>query len=279
MKTMKASRRNIYGMTLILIMLVLLVTGACTGAHTSTSTPAATTNSTTMSTLTTTTIPTTSTSTSPTNSTTMPTLTTTTIPTTSTSTTPVIGDGEATEFDGHALTPISQQTNRALKGTQHIDEATYTLTIDGLVDHPLSLSYADLQAYPQISQLMDLNCVEGWNFTAKWTGPALSAIFADAGVQSAAKIAIFYTADVPTGYTSLDLSYIDDNNIIIALKDNDITLTADRGFPFQVVAMGKYGYKWAKWVTRIELSSDTGFRGFWESYGYNNNADVNGPRF
>ena len=203
-----------------------------------------------------------------------------TVPTlaTTTSTYPN-GEVEATEYNGKKLTPISQQNNNALKGTQHIDKATYTLTVDGLVDHPLTLSYADLQAYPQISQLMDLNCVEGWNFTAKWTGPALSAIFAAAGVQSGAKIAIFYTADVPTGYTSLDLSYIDDNNIIIALKDNDITLPADRGFPFQVVAMGKYGYKWAKWVTRIELSSNTNFRGYWESKGYNNNGDVNGPQF
>ena len=105
----------------------------------------------------------------------------------------------------------------------------------------------------------------------------LSAIFAHAGVQSGAKIAIFYTADDPEGFTSLDLSYIKDNNIIIALKDNDITLSADRGFPFQVVAMSKYGYKWAKWVTRIELSANTGFMGYWERNGYNNNADVNIP--
>ena len=174
---------------------------------------------------------------------------------------------------------MSEQNNNALNGTQYIDQATYTLTIDGLVDHPLKLSYADLQAYPQISQLMDLNCVEGWSFTAKWTGPSLSAIFADAGVQSAAKIAIFYTTDDPDGFTSLDLSYIMDNNIIIALKDNDITLPPERGFPFQVVAMSKFGYKWAKWVTRIEISSDTSFRGYWEGYGYNNNGDINGPAF
>lgn len=187
------------------------------------------------------------------------------------------GEIEATEFMGVQLTPISQQDNNALKGTQYIDKDTYILTVDGLVDHPLYLTYADLEAYPQISQLMDLNCVEGWNFTAKWTGPAISAIFADAGVKPEAKIIIFHTADVPEGYSSLDLDYIINNNIIIALKDNDITLTADRGFPFQVVAMSKFGYKWAKWVTRIELSDNTSFRGFWESYGYNNNADVNGP--
>lgn len=191
----------------------------------------------------------------------------------------VPGEIEATEFMGHKLTPISQQNNNALKGTQYIDKSTYKLTVDGLVDHPLNLSYADLQAYPQISQLMDLDCVEGWSFTAKWTGPALTAIFSDAKVKPEAKIAIFHTADVPEGYSSLDLSYINDNNIIIALKDNDITLTADRGFPFQVVAMSKFGYKWAKWITRIELSSNTNFRGYWESGGYNNNADVKGPAF
>ena len=151
-----------------------------------------------------------------------------------TSKTAINGEIEATEFQGIKLTPINKQNNNALAGTQHIDQATYRLTVDDLVDHPLSLSYADLQVYPQISQLMKLNCVEGWNFTAKWTGPSLSSIFTDAGIQQSAVIAIFYTADVPIGYTSLDLKNINDNNIIIDLKDNDITLPADRGFPFQV---------------------------------------------
>ncbi len=187
------------------------------------------------------------------------------------------GEVEATEFMGVQLTPINQQNNNALVGTQLIDKDSYILTVDGLVDHPLQLTYADLQAYPQVSQLMDLNCVEGWKFTAKWTGPALNAIFADAGVQSGAKIVIFYTTDAVEGYSSLDLDYVINNNIIIALKNNDITLPPDRGFPFQVVAMSKFGYKWAKWVTRIELSDNTSFRGFWESHGFNNNADVNGP--
>jgi DMSO/TMAO reductase YedYZ molybdopterin-dependent catalytic subunit len=124
---------------------------------------------------------------------------------------------------------------------------------------------------------MDLNCVEGWNFTAKWTGPALSAIFKDAGVQSQAVIAIFYTADDDKGYTSMDVNYLSSNNIILGMKLNDITLPPDRGFPFQVVANSKFGYKWAKWVTRIELSSNTKFRGYWESNGYNNDASITGP--
>lgn len=60
-----------------------------------------------------------------------------------------IGEVEAKEFMGQELTPIGAQKNNALAGTQYIDKTTYTLTVDGLVDHPLSLSYADLQAYPK----------------------------------------------------------------------------------------------------------------------------------
>ena len=196
-----------------------------------------------------------------------------------TTNTEVPGEVEAVEFLGTKLTPIKQQNNNALTGSQHIDKATYALTIDGLVDKPLTLSYDDLLGFTQISKLMPLNCVEGWSFTAKWTGPSLVDLFGAAKVQSGAKIAIFYTKDVPTGYSSLDLSYINAKNIIIGLKLNDLTLPDNRGFPFQVVAESKYGYKWSKWITRIELSDNLNFRGYWESAGYNNQADDSGPAF
>lgn len=195
------------------------------------------------------------------------------------SSTQTSGEVEATEFQGVKLTPTEDQGNNALKGTQVVDRESYRLVVDGLVERPLSLSYADLQAYGQESWLMDLNCVEGWGFTAKWTGPSLPAILDDAGVKPEAIIAIFHTADVDRGYTSLDLKYVRDNNILLALKLNDVTLSPERGFPFQVVAKQKFGYKWAKWVTRIELSSDTNFRGYWESAGYSNDAGDKGPAF
>jgi DMSO/TMAO reductase YedYZ molybdopterin-dependent catalytic subunit len=187
---------------------------------------------------------------------------------------PPSGEVEAKEFMGEKLTPISQQRNNALAGTKVINNETYRLVVDGLADSPLSLSYADLLSYPQVSKLVYLPCVEGWGFTAKWTGPTLNSIFADAKVRPEATIAIFYTADDTNGYTSLLLDYIRGNNIIIALKDNDITLSPSRGFPFQVVAEGKFGYKWAKWVTRIELSANTNFRGYWESRGYSNDGNI-----
>jgi len=186
---------------------------------------------------------------------------------------------EATEFQGTQLTPIKQQGNNALAGTQNIDGQTYKLIVDGLVENPLTITYEQLLSYPQESWLMTFNCVEGWNFTAKWTGPQINSIFKNAKVKPEAKIVIFYTADDPRGYSSLDLGYIRDNNILLAMKLNDITLPPERGFPFQVAAKSKFGYKWAKWVVRMELSSDTNFRGYWETAGYNNNADENGPAF
>lgn len=191
----------------------------------------------------------------------------------------VAGEVEATEYQGTKLTAISEQRTNAISGTQEIDRAGYTLTIDGMVDNPLTLSYADLQARDQQSWLMDLNCVEGWSFTGKWTGPSLAALLTEAGLQSCASVAIFRTADATDGYTSLRVDYLMDNDIMLGMKINDVTLPPHRGFPFQVVAKTKFGYKWAKWTTHIELTDDEEFRGFWEARGYHNEADDTGPAF
>ena len=148
-----------------------------------------------------------------TNITTSATQSATTMTSTSTSTpvstSTMTGEVEATEFQGTKLTPIKAQLLNGIEGTLNINQATYILTIEGMVDHPITFTYADLEALPQISVLATLECVEGWSYTAKWTGPSLAAILAQAGIQSGSVIAIFDTADDPDGFTSLDLSYID----------------------------------------------------------------------
>jgi DMSO/TMAO reductase YedYZ molybdopterin-dependent catalytic subunit len=60
---------------------------------------------------------------------------------------------------------------------------------------------------------------------------------------------------------------------------NNITLLTERGYPFQLVAEDKWGYKWIKWVTEIELSDNNNYEGYWESRGYNNNGDLSGSKF
>jgi DMSO/TMAO reductase YedYZ molybdopterin-dependent catalytic subunit len=56
---------------------------------------------------------------------------------------------------------------------------------------------------------------------------------------------------------------------------NNVTLPAERGFPFQLVAESKWGYKWIKWVTEIELSDNLNYKGYWESRGYSNGGNLN----
>jgi len=55
---------------------------------------------------------------------------------------------------------------------------------------------------------------------------------------------------------------------------NNVTIPPERGYPFMVVAESKWGYKWIKWVTKIEISNNTSYQGYWESRGYSNNGDL-----
>lgn len=183
---------------------------------------------------------------------------------------------ETLEYEGVELTPIDEQRNNAIKGTQYLYPDDYRLEITGMVNETIILTYDDILAYPSVSKAVPLDCVEGWGFAAKWTGVKMETLLNEAGLQEGANTVVFYSED---GYsTALDLDYLLDNNIIVAYKINDITLPPARGFPLQLVAEGKYGYKWAKWIVKIEVI-DEDYEGYWESRGYNNNADVGGPRF
>ena len=93
----------------------------------------------------------------------------------------------------------------------------------------------------------------------------------EVGIDPSAKVVIFYASD---GYsTSLPLDYIIDDDIILAYKMNGVVLPPERGFPFQLVAESKLGYKWIKWITSMELSDDVNYRGYWESRGFSHEAD------
>jgi len=60
----------------------------------------------------------------------------------------------------------------------------------------------------------------------------------------------------------------------MAYSMNNITIPAERGFPFMLVAEEKWGYKWIKWITKIELSDDETYRGYWERRGYSDSGDL-----
>ena len=184
---------------------------------------------------------------------------------------------EIREYKGEKLDPIGNFYENSIKGPQRVDINAYRLKVGGLVDKPLSLAYDEVLARPAESRVIVVHCVEGWDVKVLWEGVPLAALIDAAGAKASATTVIFRSID---GYSSsLSLSYIRQKNVLLAFKMNGLTLPKDRGFPFEVAAEGKWGYKWARWVKEIELSDNPNFRGYWESRGYSNDGDFSGPMF
>lgn len=179
---------------------------------------------------------------------------------------------EVREYNGTELGSINDFRIEAINGVQNINVSSYRLVVSGLVQNETVFTYDDVVSkHTNYENVVNLHCVEGWEVTALWQGVRVNDLLEEAGYDQNAQVIIFYAQD---GYTTgLPLSYIVDNNIMIAYKVNNVTLPPEEGFPFQLVAEGKLGYKWIKWITRIEVSNDTSFRGYWESNGYDNNAN------
>ena len=185
---------------------------------------------------------------------------------------------EVRQYEGKDLSSINDFRENSIMGPQNVNIDEYSLAIHGLVTNGVTYTYDEvLSGYDSYRKVVTLGCVEGWDVTLLWEGLLLSDIFDEAGVLPNANTVIFRSVD---GYsTSLPLDYVVDNNLLLAYKMNDVTLPPARGFPFQLVAESKWGYKWIKWVNDIELSDDPSFHGYWEGYGYSNDGDINKPFF
>ncbi len=190
--------------------------------------------------------------------------------------TPAVARVEIRDYQGEKLGSVDDFRENSIAGPQIVDPVTYRLVVDGLVAHPASYDLGRLSALERRQKVVELICVEGWRVKALWEGIPIARLLADAEPLASANTVIFHGAD---GYTtSLPLATVVDRDLIVADKINGITLPTERGFPLQLVAEDKLGYKWAKWIVRIELGGDPSYRGTWESRGYPNGADVGGSR-
>jgi DMSO/TMAO reductase YedYZ molybdopterin-dependent catalytic subunit len=180
---------------------------------------------------------------------------------------------EIREYEGQALSSIDSFRENSIAGSQEVDVESYRLKITGLVDTTIELTYEEITGgFESHERVVTLDCVEGWSVTILWEGVRMRELFERAGPTEEAKVVILRAAD---GYsTSFPLSYFQENDILLALKMNGVPLPPERGFPFQLVAEGKWGYKWIKWVAEIEFSDDESHRGFWESRGYSSDGDL-----
>lgn len=149
----------------------------------------------------------------------------------------------------------------------------YRLKVTGLVDRPLELTLAQLQAMPATRLVKDFQCVTGWRVPdVPWTGVPLSALLDAAGVQAGGRAVRFVSFD--GAYTeSLTLEQARRADMLVAYEMHDKPVTRAHGGPVRLYAAPMYGYKSCKWLAEIEVTPRV-VAGYWELRGYDIDAWV-----
>ncbi len=180
---------------------------------------------------------------------------------------------EISEYEGAKLGSVEDFRENSIAGVQQVDRDTYRLDVTGLVSAPAEYTYSEVASgYASYTKVVTLNCVEGWSVKVLWEGILLRDLLEEVNIQPSANTVILHAVD---GYsTSFPIEYFYENDILLAYSMNGVTLPAERGFPFQLVAEDKWGYKWIKWISKIELSDDEEYRGYWEQRGYSDTGDL-----
>ena len=153
----------------------------------------------------------------------------------------------------------------------------WTLTLHGLTD-PIStvLHWSDITALPQAEMPFAMACIGSsvggqWIRQAVWQGVYLRDVLAKITIKPQATRSRLIGAD---GYqTGVDLAWLNHPDTLLAYAINGQPLTAEQGFPARILIPGLYGQKMPKWIQRIELVAYP-FRGYWESLGWSDTADV-----
>ena len=151
--------------------------------------------------------------------------------------------------------------------------ADWVLTIDGMVDRPMSFTFQELVAMARLDQVMDFHCVTGWSVQdVTWNGVHMQTLLDAVGVRSTATHITFHT--VNSIYNeSLPLEVALEPHTMLAYGVCGATLPLDHGFPLRLVIPRLLGYKNAKYVQRLELT-DAPIQAYWEQRGYGYDAEV-----
>ena len=151
------------------------------------------------------------------------------------------------------------------------NEDEWDFTVDGLVENPFTLSYAELKALPRAEVPADMHCVTGWTtLDNKWEGVSFRTLAEQARPKPEATWVITHC---DYSYTSnLSLEAMMDDDVLVAWANRGEALTAEHGFPLRLVVPKRYAWKSAKWLRGFEFA-DHNKRGFWEVRGYHVHAD------
>jgi sulfoxide reductase catalytic subunit YedY len=134
-----------------------------------------------------------------------------------------------------------------------IDMEQYRLSVNGLVDNPISLTYEELLRYQTVTQVVLMICPGFFADNAEWTGVPVHDLLEEARIDPDATAVII--SEVGGSYRKelLLKDIMANDGIFLAHTVNGEILPEKHGFPLRLVAKGKYGYDWVKWVDNIEV--------------------------
>jgi DMSO/TMAO reductase YedYZ molybdopterin-dependent catalytic subunit len=149
--------------------------------------------------------------------------------------------------------------------------ATWDFRVWGQVESSITLSWAELDALPKSENTQDIHCVTRWSrFDTTFRGVHWRELAALVQPKPTARFAI---AHAEQGFTAnVPLEALEDDLALLATEADGEPLEPEHGWPLRLVVPGRYFWKSAKWLRGIELSS-VDKPGFWERYGYHNDAD------
>jgi DMSO/TMAO reductase YedYZ molybdopterin-dependent catalytic subunit len=157
-------------------------------------------------------------------------------------------------------------------GAPTLDLRTWRLNTMGLVEKPLTMSFTELEKLPQVKLTRDFHCVTTWSIKdVVWEGVSFRHLANLTSVKKEAEWVMFHCADGYTAPVPLEDAMVEDS--IIAWKMNGKPIPVEQGFPVRPFIPQLYGWKSAKWLTRIEFLSSYQ-DGYWEMLGYHERGNV-----
>ena len=153
-------------------------------------------------------------------------------------------------------------------------EGSWTLSLDGRIDAPVTFSLEQLQQMPQTEMVIDIHCVTRWSkLDVPFKGVSLKSLLQQVAIEPDAKFVSFVSRSPRRHSTSLPIDVALQHDCLIALEAEGKPLEFGHGGPIRNIVPRKYFYKSVKWLERIELLSEDRL-GYWEAdAGYHNLAD------
>jgi DMSO/TMAO reductase YedYZ molybdopterin-dependent catalytic subunit len=152
-----------------------------------------------------------------------------------------------------------------------ISHSDWALKVDGLVEKPTTLSWAEFHALPQVEDVSDFHCVTTWSkYDCRWSGVAFTTLYELVQPKPEAKFVYFTSYD---GYsTNVALEKCLDDDVLVATSFDGEPVSREHGGPARVIIPKLYAWKGAKFVQAITFLAEDKL-GFWEVRGYSNTAD------